>query len=290
MHCVAGGYYRGENSYDTYPLLAHSKNRGDTWSYVIDKTTPSLPEGFKKGGLNSVACAHLHCIAVGYYRTNEKGLFPLDTDLPLIASSQDRGKTWVYTLDGTTPELPGDFEPGTLTKASCSGPNCVAIGNFGLYAHILFSNNAGRTWEWVVDSQKPKSPVDLYISSLSSLSCSELNCIAAGYYYANTNTYPVLLSSQDGGAHWHYAIDSSTPGLPSPDFVFGWFSSVSCSKENCVAVGMYNKGNAYPLIAHSSNGGKNWVYAVDSDKPLLPADLANGQLYNALCGGRLLSG
>lgn len=50
--------------------------------------------------------------------------------------------------------------------------------------------------------------------------------IAAGYYSTGSGSYPLLARSADSGATWTYAIDSSTPALPS-GFSSGTLQSAS---------------------------------------------------------------
>ncbi|MFI4919063.1 MAG: sialidase family protein [Legionellales bacterium] len=290
--CVAAGNY--SNGVAIYPLIATSKDSGNTWVYTLDSLTPtSVPGDFSTanntGVFASASCTGQTCVVAGTYPNST-------AQYPLIATSQDGGNTWGYTLDSSsTPSVPTDFSTvGAFTGASCTGQACVAVGSYYngtvYYPLVATSKDNGNTWIFTVDSYKTALPVD-YVSGaggmssvFTSVSCSGQTCVAAGAY-SNTganNTYPLIATSNDSGNTWTYTVDSATT-LPS-DYVTGSqgkgsavFTSVSCTGQICVAAGSYSNGTAiYPLVAMSKDSGNTWVFTVDSYTTALPVDYVTG--------------
>lgn len=226
---------------------------------------------------------------------------------PLLASSPDGGATWAYMIDSSTPMVPAEYynqgASNGFNGSSCAGQNCIAAGSYQTtalnnpsYPLLASSANGGTTWAYTIDSQTTPSVPSDYTSSGSfrTASCAGLNCIAAGSYQtvAMTNpTYPLLVSSINGGATWTYTIDSATPGLPT-DYnsgvligtAIGVFASSTCNGLICVAAGGYqsNTTTSYPFLASSTNGGTTWTFPITSTT--LPADYyGNGIIYSVNC-------
>lgn len=333
LFCVAVGYYH-DNTMNAFPLIASSSDGGHNWAYVIDSSKPSLPREFKSGQFTGVSCSRSNCVAAGYYND-----YP---GIPLLANSKDGGQTWVYST--AIPKLPEDFKWGSFASASCSGLNCVAVGTYGTdndqsshfgYPLLVNSKDGGETWTFSIDSAVPALPKGFKRGQFLEVSCSKLHCVAAGFYLdKNSNTYPLVANSKDGGINWRYSFDSTTPALPDgfksgeffgvscsglycvaagayddmnnrrfpllvnskdggahwvdsigssvpPDLQEGAFAGVSCKKIHCIAAGSYSSGTyLYPLLANSKDGGSSWTYAIDSSDPNLPTDFENGGFFS----------
>ncbi|KTC81164.1 BNR/Asp-box repeat containing protein [Legionella cherrii] len=149
LNCVAGGQY--SDGLTQYPLLAYSQNGGATWTYTIEKGK-NLPAGFADGGLFfSVNCSGLNCVAGGQY-SDGSILYPL------LASSQDGGTTWTYTI-AKGKNLPAGFtDNGTFLSMNCSGSSCVASGLYSdnsiQYPLVANSQDGGVTWIYSIDASK----------------------------------------------------------------------------------------------------------------------------------------
>lgn len=107
--CVAVGRCTTPNGFA--PLIAQSKNGGASWIYTNATTTLSLlsPNQFLQ--LSTVYCKGLICTATGSYLPNANGRI-----LPLIATSNDGGITWHYTLNANKPVLPLNSIQASLSE------------------------------------------------------------------------------------------------------------------------------------------------------------------------------
>lgn len=125
INLIAGGTYNNTLGI-RYPFVAKSTDGGAHWNYILDSSNTSIPADFNTiSNFNQPICNGANCIFSGQYTTN--GM----SNKPLLASSQDGGTTWTYTITSTTPALPGDFiSDGILYNGSCSGHNCIAGGTY----------------------------------------------------------------------------------------------------------------------------------------------------------------
>ncbi|HHF7368023.1 TPA: hypothetical protein ACPSKY_003174 [Legionella bozemanae] len=105
--CIGvGSYFVYESSAGqdvSYPFLALSTDSGAHWSYKITNTMPQLPNDFDMNGggyFDNAYCNGSACIASGAYFTTGR------TQSALLASSNDGGITWVYTVSSNNPPLP----------------------------------------------------------------------------------------------------------------------------------------------------------------------------------------
>ena len=292
---VAAGSYQN-TTFTSYPLLATSSDSGASWVYTIDSSTPTLPSDFATAGetgaaLNSVSCSGHNCVAAGNYTSTNGSVI-----YPLLATSSDGGASWAYTLDSTTStSVPDNYSnSGTFNGVSCSGLNCVAAGSYSPqeadpYPLIATSSNGGTSWLYTLDGTTTGLPEDYYSTGIfNSVSCSGLNCIAAGNYYTLSYVYPLLVKSSDGGASWVSTLYSTIPTPPTGYGSSGIFHSVSCSGLNCVAAGSYNDLSevTYPLIATSADGGATWSYTLDAETTGLPEDYDSTGIFNSVsCSG-----
>ncbi|MCE3533751.1 sialidase family protein, partial [Legionella resiliens] len=282
--CVAAGSYTNAG-FTRFPLIATSINRGQSWTYTVSSSTPTLPENTDEAFFNSVSCYGTTCIAAGQHFNGVEGV-----GYPLLASSTNGGLTWTYRIFNGTPTLPSDFtSSGIFTDTSCSATTCVASGRYintggNLIPLLATSTNNGVTWSFRISSSSPALPADFASGSLSSVTCLSNNCIAAGNYtdigaaFLPEHFYPLLAASSDNGLTWTYRITSSTPGLPAGYIDAAFLNSVSCNEQNCIAAGTYGSLDEpiYPLVAVSKNRGTNWTYVINRDSPTLPGDFISG--------------
>jgi len=85
------------------PLIAITRDKGTTWSYV----TLNLPKN-ANGIFEKISCKGDTCVIgarESYLKENGK-------EIPLLAVSHDRGLTWTYPLDMNPSVLPIDFSKG----------------------------------------------------------------------------------------------------------------------------------------------------------------------------------
>ena len=216
-NCVAVGMYT-KSELKGYPLIATSVNSGLSWTYTLDDSMPATaPSGyFNNGKFSDVACTGSHCVAVGSYQS-KIGNTPFN--FPLIASSNNSGQSWTYTLDrSTSSELPSDFSKSSVfTNAACTNSNCIAVGNYKntsniIYPLIVTSTNQGLTWSPTLDSLTTTAlPSDYYNNSqLYSISCSDSNCSSVGLYSSLNAQYPYIVTSIDAGITWTTTLNGTT--------------------------------------------------------------------------------
>lgn len=276
--CIAGGSYN--NNGNRYPLMATSQDKGLTWSYTITSASPALPPDYSSDArIVYTSCSGQNCIAVG--RNTVAG-----QNFPLVASSNDGGLTWNYTINTTTPALPMGTTSAWLLNGNCSGARCVIAGYsndaMDSYPLLAASTNGGASWTYVIKGTSLAFPPD-YVSSgtFMSANCSGLNCIAVGSYNNPVQTFPLIATSNDGGSSWRYTLDSTTPTLPL-GMTYGQLNYASCNGQSCVAMGQYNDGvHNYQLIVKSSDGGLSWRYTLDANSIPLPTGYIDNGYFNA---------
>lgn len=325
-NCVVAGDYKRYTYYSLMtpimlPVVAHSIDNGVTWTYNqdLEVTSPTqTPYNFANNGtFKSTICSGAVCLAAGKYDAFI-GLPGMNFfTYPLLANSIDGGTTWAYRIDGTatppggpgnTTLLPADYvNAGVFNSVSCNGYNCIAAGVYATnyngsqtYPLLSYSINGGTTWAYVIDSTPASLPADYTNGGVfSSTSCANQNCVAAGQYSNSTTQFPMLAYSANGGISWRYAINSTPNTLPVDYVSGGIFNSVTCSQLNCVAGGQYlNNETTFPLLAHSTDGGMNWSYSINSSPATLPADYVNGGVFkttsckglNCLAAGQYYNG
>lgn len=266
---AVGGYFAGSNL--AYPLIAASQNGASGWTYVVNRTTPTLPANYlavRKTPFNSSSCAGMYCIAAGAYGDSS-------VNYPFIASSSDYGSTWSYP----SLTLPPSYVDGDgFNNSSCSSSACIAVGAYTNgsvnYPLGFTSSDHGATWTYTIFNTPSSLPSDYSDNGfLAGASCTGTVCVAAGRYSTVSTGYPMALSSSNGGQSWTVTLSSGTPALPGDYSDRGTFLNVSCNGSNCVAAGYYNSTTAtFPLAATSTNSGQSWTYTLTSSAPTLPSD------------------
>ncbi len=159
-----------------------------------------------------------------------------------LLESTDGGTSWTFRHPGP---------PGGLRGAlACWSPlRCVAAGG---PTGIVTTSDGG--WRWVA-GRLPMGAGGL--PGVVALACpSATTCVAGGV--APHPGYPVLLSSNDGGADWRVAAVSATGSRQLlGDLGGGSFTAISCSGSRCAA-----SGDTIPevgLVAESNDGGRTWT-------------------------------
>jgi len=256
-------------------------------------------------------------VTAGSYMDSESNLYPL-------LASNINDNVWSYTI-GNTPALPTPCETNggaSFASASCSGANCVAVGNCHsltgfvdpqgdkLLTHIPLlatSTNGGGSWSYIPQTPLPSSCMvggqaeggARFVST----SCSGQNCVAAGYCNSQLGSgappiyAPLLATSLNGGTSWSYTITLDTPTLPSICSVYGnadtgnaSIVSASCSGQNCVAAGscISEDGFELPLLAASQNGGatETWAYKIGGTVPSYCSAEGGAGFVSASCSGQ----
>lgn len=305
---IAAGYFKQESATfsGTKPLLAASQDGGIHWNYPI-AATPVLPLNCYPGGetgriggaqFTNSSCSGATCIAAGQCST-ENSLSEQATS-PFLATSNDAGRTWRYTLAPMSPSLPsacGINSVSLLNSTSCSGTQCIAVGDCGSETStqplLASSSNSGASWGYKTIANFPevcKAGKEQYVSLIGS-SCSEKTCIAAGLCTnKGDGTSPLIAASNDGGVSWHYALSSSTLQLPNGCLVEGiengvFFTSASCAGTQCVASGACVTANTSQLlIATTKDGGLSWRY--NSNNTVFPSAALNTGYPSTSCSGQ----
>lgn len=101
--------------------------------------------------------------------------------------------------------------------------------------------------------------------------------LATGYYFDGEVRRALMIQSLDGGISWQYAA-SAQVSLPQAELGNGFFRTVTCHENSCIASGDYTIDSAYyPLLALSLDGGITWDFPASiMDPHVLPANFVNG--------------
>lgn len=262
--CAASGF--GINNSVEVPLVGFSNNHGSSWQLK------KLAVSEFGANLFDVSCTTTkNCTAVGL-------VVALNTFqvTPYSAITADGGVTWTQrSLTVLSPYTSGQFN-----GVNCIGNSCVAVGSVGnnvdSFPLIGVSNDNGVTW-----TQQVINPVSGGFTDgiLQKVYCNGINCLAAGFYYDNSVTQPVVLQSPDHGNSWVAHI------LPLPtSYVFGRLDNVTCFGNHCVAVGQFTFSPGYTThagVATSGDGGTTWaIQALD-----LPSGAVSSALSHIKCTG-----
>ena len=286
--CIASGVYYTTS--DFFPVLALSSDGGKNWTYpesVFKNLTTSIEPEFKKGYLSTASCTKSTCdsvcIASGNFCTTDN----CDFQLPLVALSKDKGKTWSYPASifknlGTT--VDPKFQSGFFISSSCTGEGnqaiCIAAGSYSNGSSTMplltLSQDGGQTWFYptdILDDLAARIGHRFIGGLFNAASCSgsgkKAVCIASGSYFTTSGGgIPFLALSRNGGDSWTYPdfIYTKLKTVVDPNFVGGTFDGASCIGTGkhaiCTAAGNYcNKSQlCFPLLALSTNGGKTWSY------------------------------
>lgn len=218
--CAVGGQYSVSGT--LFPLLAVSTNAASSWTYKIDNDPPTLPSSYQAQGVFiDTSCSGTTCVAGGQYSNGT-------LSYPMLSVSTNGGGTWSYKVDSAT-LLPLDYAGGgKFYKVICSGQVCIAVGQYNdnatSYPMLVVSTDAGQTWSYKIDKTPSTLPPNYLDSGIfRAVSCSGLFCTAGGSYATNSNSFPLLAESQDGGNTWTYAVDNNPATLPVDYDTEGFF-------------------------------------------------------------------
>ncbi|RUR17669.1 exo-alpha-sialidase [Legionella sp. km535] len=227
--CIISGEY--DNRKKPWPLLAVSKDKGETWRYPSEITKSALPPHFMRGQLTGgSSCSGTLCIATGYFsdKTAER---------PLLAFTNDAGETWTYPNDIIS-NLPPSLLSGKFNDSSCNGNTCVAVGQYSDHERtrplLGVTTDGGVTWTYPPEITSPVLPTPFIEGGLNGVDCKGEVCLASGWYYymdrIRGNTYmPLLAISNNKGLTWSYSFSAvSKDVLPYP-FFGGSFKGVLSS-------------------------------------------------------------
>jgi len=163
--CIAVGNYtidRGGIFETTRPLLALSQDSGTTWTFPESITapvfTPHNTYPFIDSALfKSASCHGSTCVAAGFYYDTSNGK---SMTRPLLALSQDSGKTWTYPESITAPVFtphntyPFDSYAAVFRNVSSNGKTIIATGSYynaddNMYRPLMaLSQDSGTTWTY----------------------------------------------------------------------------------------------------------------------------------------------
>lgn len=234
----------GEDSTNSLPLLAVSRDKGQTWTNR--KAALSTHSALFSGSCTGVGSTAI-CATGGQN----------DIDLSaVLAVSRNGGLTWAV------PTIP--VAKGVVFGTDCTGSEttavCIAVGknqDSSLLGEALVTVSTDGGVNWFLASLD-SVPIP---SALSGASCtgegSASICTAAGYSRTSGVASPVLVESANGGNTWNIPSVSGS-------FSIGYLSSTSCTGNTgtavCVAVGTGNASFSYgpPILAVTTNGGITW--------------------------------
>lgn len=292
--CIASGQYRSGGV--RRPLLAVSQDSGSNWIFPGSITEPVFTDEFINGVLSSASCSGSACIAVGKY-VSTSGI-----TRPLLALNQKPNTDWIYPEIITTPEFtPDNTYPfnnnGLFNSASCEGSTCIAVGDYidndgNTRPLLALSKNSGTDWTYPTSiTESIFTPPNSYpyytYASFNGASCNGSTCVAVGEYASSADDFhPLLAVSKDSGETWIFpdAITAPvfTPNNTYPYQNYGYFSSVSCNKSTCIAVGAYMAtgeidpmdGISRPLLAVSRDSGDTWIFPESITAPVVTPTFA----------------
>ena len=290
----AGSYFTSSRQ---FPLIALTTNGGLNWTYPSSvyqdlgtKIDPNFVSGYLQGTSCSLSGCNRICIAAGAYFCAGSSC---DSQLPLLAMSTTNTNEWTYPtaiFSNLQSTIDPNFNNGFLKSASCTSSTtislCIATGQYSngstTYPLLAETQDNGQTWRYpseIHSDLETKIAHGFVGGFFNGASCSGRNkkavCVAAGAYFTQTHLFPFLAVSRDGGESWLYPsyIYTKFQTDVSPNAASGGFEDVSCSGNGntafCVAAGNFcllddtQSCGFLPLVALSTNGGKNWAYLPD---------------------------
>lgn len=289
--CISVGYYN-DASNNSYPLLAQTRNQGQSWTIPANISIPPTIPGFKEGYFNTVSCNESMCIAGGTLSAQN----PSAEGKPLVALTRDNGLTWTFPPAAYNPvTIPAYDRAGNYKSTACNDTICVAVGTYvptvGGPTPILAITKNGVNWTYPTSITQPNlNPTFDGEGTLDKVSCSNKVCIAGGVYQTNIGLpltkRPLVAVSRDNGSTWQYSEQFSQPQL-SPEFEGpGNVNDVSCFNELCVVVGSYTPGSRpHPFLAVSQNAGVSWTFHPEISNLAVSttATAENGRLVGVSC-------
>lgn len=260
--CFAVGSYDNKKGYR--PLLSRQNPKTNQWRSVEFVSPNALPQHFQEGTLETISCDKIHCIAAGTY------LDDFEARHPLLIESQDEGTTWKAA------KLT-QYNDAFVYASACNETQCFAVGMHNdPSSPLLMQHNFDGTWA----AAAFELPSDYESGWFNDVDCNSHFCIAVGTYYNGKEHNPLLVFSQDSGAHW--ALQA--PYLPFGESMDGQYTSASCNTLGCLASGYSTSYNGiYPLITVSHNLGTTWEYPASAQVSVPQAELGNGFFRTLTC-------
>lgn len=302
-YCVAAGDYTNQSG-QSMPLMASTQDNGETWNYA-PSIVSALPTGFSAlSELGGVSCSESVCVMFASFMDDQ------DLKQPMVARSEDQGKTWTYSTDVYNPsKLPApyqQFDAITSPGIECQNSRCILSASFintdNQYYPILgVSLDAGQTWHYPTEIYE-NLPDDFSAENGSSNlvglwgnSCGDQICVAGGEYVTTSgDSLPLLAQSSDGGMSWSYPESLRSPAvLPSDYLYYADFTGTSCSGSYCIAAQMYyTSTGSRPLLASTQNSGETWaypesIYAAGALPSVFEKTRTNAFFYSTSCDGAL---
>lgn len=142
--CIAAGALTEDDH--SWPFLIYSNDAGKHWHYSDYVSNTGLPEAFYSGQLVYTACNPAMCIAAGSYYTHAGSH-------PLLAVSNDKGETWLYSPSAQQSSPLALDEDGMYSHAFCNDLLCLATGDFlntaGIVSPLLaIAKDKGEIWQY----------------------------------------------------------------------------------------------------------------------------------------------
>lgn len=271
---VKVGEYWQKHTGNVLPLLAVKNTAQDTWFYP-QSVSSQLPANYSaKAYFTNSSCNNSLCVAVGANFDYKQNLWT-----PLLAQSQDQGKTWSYVTNIQTDSQMNK----ELDEVSCNNEICVATGviyndETGPFPTLLVSDHG----QWYTPALESS---DINNKKLSHIACQDTYCVAVGYGtdQQDTQGFPIVATSHDKEKkQWVFSQPLKTDSYNT------YAQSLSCNDKLCMIAGATGDGRSgEPILATSTDHGITWVYSDDININL-PADFAyNGVLNNAKCFNNL---
>jgi hypothetical protein len=294
-NCSAAGSY-ANGTVAQLPLVMQTTNSGESYSPVVDSTSPILPGDFNSAGtLSNATCSSTICLASGNYST-------VANQYPWLVQGVPPAAAWAYALtstDITVVSVPDYGSAGTLNATACNGTNCVAAGSYTMTSSIgqapliAQATSTGTGWAYQVNSTNVPNDYDAVTGgnfNLTGAACATTACIAVGLYSGiapgDTQNAPVIYQSAGGSATWTVVVsDDVGPALPLN--LQSQLNSASCSGTLCVAAGTYLDsvtGFTFPLLMVSTNSGAAGTWTIAAD-PSSPTGLTSVTIGSTSCSG-----
>lgn len=255
--CIAVGQGVMKTNNQLVPFLITRLN--GAWS-TSESIITNLPKQAESAELIEGTCDANGCLAVGTYKVG-------DYTLPLIAASNDLGKTWSYPLEVIAKASPKNASNIKMKKVNCSKDSCIAIGTYegAENKHVPFvavSRDKGQSW-FFPESIISNMPGGAQSGDVRDFDCNSKACTLVGYF--DDLKLPLLAISKDNGTTWNYPIKLDNEASRG-------FDLVNCRENQCIAVGSEKINDTNHLItsAISKDDGETWTISRTENINLVP--------------------
>jgi hypothetical protein len=272
--CSAVGTYDDGLGYSQGLLVNESAG---SWQQAVQAEPPagaaSAPFRLANGGgIAGISCpAPGECTAVGRYIDSHRldhGVFFSETH-----GHWNRGVPLLLPSNAIAPPKPksGDVDVVGLSGVSCSAPgDCVAVGTYETNAEIwdplIVVERDGR-WTRAIEAPLPAgAPIAGQNAVLTTVTCSQIGCTAAGVY-VDPSGHQQMLAVSGSGDTWSAAPTPAAPGDANsdPNIIP---SSIACAGPGtCAAVGTYINPLQNSLGLLLSETGGRWASATGATLP-----------------------